>query len=95
MQLLHISCAATAQLICAFVFTYADCWFSDVAAHLHTIHILSVNEKLPPLKFRYFENYKISFKNCSFNHDSGQQQIDLNTFNSSTSPGTMVHVQHV
>ena len=29
-----ISCAVTAQLICAFVFAYADCWFSDVAAQL-------------------------------------------------------------
>ena len=26
-----ISCAVTAQLICAFVFAYANCWFSDVA----------------------------------------------------------------
>ena len=29
-----ISCAVTAQLICAFVFAYAKSWFSDVAAHL-------------------------------------------------------------
>ena len=29
-----ISCAVTAQLICAFVLAYADCWFSDAAAHL-------------------------------------------------------------
>ena len=29
-----ISCAVTAQLICAFVFAYADCWFSDVVAQL-------------------------------------------------------------
>ena len=29
-----ISCAVTAQLICAFVLAYAHCWFSDVAAHL-------------------------------------------------------------
>ena len=28
-----ISCAVTAQLICAFVFAYANCWFSDAAAH--------------------------------------------------------------
>ena len=26
--------AVTAKLICAFVFTYADCWFSHGAAHL-------------------------------------------------------------
>ena len=29
-----ISFAVTAQLICGFVFAYADCWFSDAAAHL-------------------------------------------------------------
>ena len=58
-------------------------------------NILSVNEKLPPLTFRYFEKYKISFNSCSFINDSGQQQIDLETFNSSASPGTMVHVQRV
>ena len=59
------------------------------------LNILSVNEKLPPIKFRYFETYKISFKNYSFIFDSGQQQIDFETFKSSTSLGTMVHVYHV
>ena len=29
-----ISFAVTAKLICAFVFAYADCWFSHVMAHL-------------------------------------------------------------
>ena len=28
-----ISFAVTAKLICAFVFAYADCWFSHVVAH--------------------------------------------------------------
>ena len=28
-----ISCAVTTQLICAFVFAYADCLYSDAAAH--------------------------------------------------------------
>ena len=28
-----ISFAVTAKLICAFVFAYADCWFSHAAAH--------------------------------------------------------------
>ena len=28
-----ISFSVTAKLICAFVFAYADCWFSHVAAH--------------------------------------------------------------
>ena len=58
-------------------------------------NILSVNEKLPPIKFRYFETYKISFKSFSFIYDSGQQQIDLETFKSSTNLGTMVHMHHV
>ena len=29
-----ISFAITAKLICAFVFAYADCWFSHVAAQM-------------------------------------------------------------
>ena len=29
-----ISFAVTAKLICAFVFAYANCWFSDAANHL-------------------------------------------------------------
>ena len=29
-----ISFAVTAKLICAFVFAYADCWFSHEAAHI-------------------------------------------------------------
>ena len=29
-----ISFAVTAKLICAFVFAYADCWFSHGMAHL-------------------------------------------------------------
>ena len=29
-----ISCAVTAQLICAFVFDYACCWFSHAKAQL-------------------------------------------------------------
>ena len=31
-----ISCAVTAQLICAFVFTYAGCWLSDSAAQINS-----------------------------------------------------------
>ena len=30
-----ISFAVTAKLICAFVFAYADCWFSHEAAQLY------------------------------------------------------------
>ena len=29
-----ISCAVTAPLICAFVFAYADCWFSGALTHI-------------------------------------------------------------
>ena len=29
-----ISCAVTAQLICVFVFAYANCWFSHAKAHM-------------------------------------------------------------
>ena len=29
-----ISCAVTAQLICGFVFAYANCWFSHALAHI-------------------------------------------------------------
>ena len=29
-----ISFAVTAKLICAFIFTYADCWFSHAAAQM-------------------------------------------------------------
>ena len=28
-----ISFAVTAKLVCAFVFAYADCWFSHAMAH--------------------------------------------------------------
>ena len=30
----QISCAVTAQLICVFVFAYANCWFSHAQAQL-------------------------------------------------------------
>ena len=33
-----ISLAVTAKLVCAFVFACVNCWFSDVAAHLHVIY---------------------------------------------------------
>ena len=34
-----VSNAVTAKLICAFVFAYAYCWFSDAAAHLVSISL--------------------------------------------------------
>ena len=45
-----ISCAVTAQLICAFVFAYAKIQFSHVAAHKHwywTKHVIKkINQKV-------------------------------------------------
>ena len=32
-----ISFAVTAKLICAFVFAYADCWFSHGAAQMYQV----------------------------------------------------------
>ena len=40
-----ISCAVTAQLICAFVFAYADCWFSDAAARIQLLDDFPDEEK--------------------------------------------------
>ena len=34
-----IRCAVTAQLICAFGFAYADCWFSDAAAQIKILSL--------------------------------------------------------
>ena len=35
-----ISFAVTAKLICVFVFTYVDCWFSHEVAQIHLKSIL-------------------------------------------------------
>ena len=32
-----ISFAVTVKLICAFVFAYADCWFSHAVAHIYSV----------------------------------------------------------
>ena len=34
-----ISCAVTAQLICIFVFAYANCWFSHAQAQIIMNHV--------------------------------------------------------
>ena len=34
-----ISFAVTAKLICVFVFAYADCWFSNEAAHFSSHYV--------------------------------------------------------
>ena len=40
-----ISCAVTVQLICVFVFAYANCWFSHAAAQIYTttLKIIGLN----------------------------------------------------
>ena len=58
-------------------------------------HILSVNEKLPVSKFRYFGKYIIQLFGYCYVHVSGQRQACLERKTSYTSPGTMVHVMHV
>ena len=57
--------------------------------------VLSVNEKLPVSKSRYFEKYIIQLNGYFCIQVSGQQQTGLGKNTSSTSPGTMVHVMHV
>ena len=57
--------------------------------------ILSVNEKLPVLKFRYVGKYTIQLDGYFCNHVFGQRRTGLEKNISSTSPGTMVHVMHV
>ena len=42
-----ITCAATAQLICVFVFAYAESRFSHEAAHSHeAVHIFYYKDKI-------------------------------------------------
>ena len=41
-----ISCAVTAQLICTFVFAYADCWFSHAVAQFKFFFSLAIGEIL-------------------------------------------------
>ena len=39
---LYYPCRVTAKQICAFVFVYADCWFSHAAAHFDEIMFVCV-----------------------------------------------------
>ena len=41
-----ISFAVTAKLICAFVFAYADCWFSHGVAHMLTKFLIVTKQNL-------------------------------------------------
>ena len=36
----HTDQLCSAQLICIFVFAYADCWFSGVAAHFRVLSLM-------------------------------------------------------
>ena len=38
-----IGCAVTAQLICTFVFIYANHWFSHAQAHFKTLYSCTVH----------------------------------------------------
>ena len=59
------------------------------------IYILSVNEKLPVLKFRYFRKIYNTARRLLLQSFSGQRRTGLEKNTSSTSPGTKVHVIHV
>ena len=69
--------------------------YSFITACIEKIDILSVNEKLPVLKFRYFRKYTIQLDGYFCNHVSGQRRTGLEKNTISTRPGTMVHVMHV
>ena len=42
----------TAKLICVFVFSYADCWFSHEVAHIVNICIITRNLNFAYCKFQ-------------------------------------------
>ena len=52
-----ISFAVTAKLICAFVFAYADCWFSHGAAHMLPVlgaHFFHYHYQNTPMQYIEF-----------------------------------------
>ena len=57
--------------------------------------LLSVNEKLPVSKFRYFGKYIIQLFGYCYVRVSGQRQAGLERKKSYTTPGTILHVMHV
>ena len=52
-----ISCAVTAQLICVFVFAYANCWFSHAKAHYNPKPFLAMPIVLFLFYFYLKHNY--------------------------------------
>ena len=49
----------------------------SIEPEISTANILSVNEKLPVSKFRYFGKYIIQLFGYSYVHVSGQRQVGL------------------
>ena len=63
--------------------------------HFPHLHILSVNEKLPFLQFRYFENYKRNRDSYFTFRVSGRLQTCLEQCNRSPSPAAREQLLHV
>ena len=72
---------------------------ADYIATFHYVlpidNILSVNEKLPLLKFRYFETYKRNLDSYFTFRVSGQLQTRLEQYNRSLFPATGEQLLHV
>ena len=86
-----LSFAVTAKLIYAFVFAYADCWFSHVAAHLFKIKFLLMNIsfvqvlvklRTPNGHFRLILLYIYTFYSCYTMDWIANTEIGLNPNNS-------------
>ena len=60
-----ISCAVTAQLICVFVFAYADCWFSGAVAHFKLSSDMSKNHNKTYFCFMFVALIKSQINQCS------------------------------
>ena len=71
------------------------CLFYPIIHLLSGELYLSVNEKLPVSKFRYFGKYTIQLDGYFCIHVSGHRQTGLEKNTSFVSPGIMVHVVHV
>ena len=72
-----ISCAVTAQLICAFVFTYAKLWFSQDAANVIKLRFLTKSDIIHRHVLRCLlsktQLYAFSLKKCGM-----QEELDKN-----------------
>ena len=61
-----ISCAVTAQLICAFVFAYANFWFSHAAAHIGILGYMSTESTYDMFMCEMFLKIVISIYVCVY-----------------------------